>query len=213
MFREYFNAAEEYLNSIGKSPVIRAGQPVSETQLNEVERIIGRPIPTELRIYFREMGDGYSFSPAQDQEGLMIGWLGDYRYKVAGFVDAIREEVALAGICRNAPEVVARELLRRERWFPFYNFGGGGYMFCIDLNESPSPICYYERVYWPNDSPDTWGFRAADSFLDMVRQWSRFCFADMMNDNLINFASGASGRFDWAPSRFDVTYDRGTTQA
>jgi hypothetical protein len=213
MFSEYFRAAEMHLRASGKSPQIREGRPVSDAQLDDVERLIKRSIPRELRLFFCELGDGYSFEPDEGQEGFMIGWLGDYRYKVAGFVDAIREEAPPGREYRNPPELVARELAKREDWFPFYNFGGGGYMFCLDLNESPSPIRYYERVYWPDDSPDTWGFQAADSFLTFVRQGSRFCFADLLDGTLIGHASGASGRFDWAPSRFNSIYDRGTTDA
>lgn len=211
MFAEYFEAAEKHVRSIGKTPEIRRGRPVTEEQLDDVQRLIERPIPGELRAYFQEMGDGYSFSPAEGHDGFMIGWLGDYRYKVAGFVDALRFESQPERCHKHTHEIIERELARRERWFPFYNFDGGGYMFCLDLNESPAPITYYERVWWPNDAVETWGFRVADSFLDMVQHWSRFCFSDVEGHTLISFASGMSGRFDWAPSRFNSTYDRGTT--
>ena len=213
MFTEFIAAAEKHARSIGKTPEIRVGRPVSDEDLDEVERTIGRQIPGELRTYFRELGDGYSFSPAEDQNGFMIGWLGDYRYKVRGFVDALRFEAGPEQSYRNSPEIVARELARRERWFPFSNFGEGGYMFCLDLNEAPAPIAYYERVWWPNDPIETWEFRAADSLLEMVRQWSRHCFSNVDGYTLIAYASGACGRFDWAPSHFDPVYDRGTTEA
>jgi hypothetical protein len=213
MFAEYFNAAEKHLKSIGITPDIQMGQPVSEQHLDAVEHLIGQPIPAELRAYLREMGDGYCFSPGNEQEGFMIGWLGDYRYKVAGFVHALREEAIPERRGQNPPELVERELARRERWFPFYNFGGGGYMFCLDLNESPSPVRYYERIYWLGDPTEQWEFCLASSFLDMVRQWSRFCFAEVGGHTLISMASGASGQFDWDPSRFDSMYDRGTIDA
>lgn len=213
MFAELFNAAERHLKSIGITPEIQMGRPVSAQHLDEVERAIGQPIPVELRDYLREMGDGHRFSPDEDQEGFMIGWLGDYRYKVAGFVHALREEAAPERCHRNSHEVVEHQLARRERWFPFYNFGGGGYMFCLDLNESEHPIRYYERVYWPNDSPEEWEFKLADSLLDFVRRWSRFCFSPADGTTLINLAMNAKGRFDWSPSRFNPTYDRGSTEA
>lgn len=209
MFAEYFDAAEKHLRSIGKIPSICIGRPVSEERLDQVTNIIGRPIPVELRAYLREMGDGYRFSPSEEQEGFQIGWLGDYRYKVAGFVDVLREEAEQRRV--HPPEIVAQELKRREQWFPFYNFGGGGHMFCLDLNNVPSPVRNYECVYWPNDPVETWSFQLADSLVDFVRQWSRFCFADAKGATLINVAMGASGRFDWEPSRFESIFDRGTT--
>ena len=143
----------------------------------------------------------------------MIGWLGDYRYKVAGFAGALKEEARPKDSRAHAAEVVEAELVRRQQWFPFYNFGGGGYMFCLDLNESSHPVRYYERVYWPNDSTEEWEFRLADSFLDFVREWSRFCFSQANGTTLINLAMNAKGRFDWDASRFDSIYDRGTTGA
>ncbi len=98
------------------------------------------------------------------------------------------------------------------QWFPFYNFGGG-YMFCLDLSEVPAPVRYYDSVYWPNDSPEEWEFRLADSLLDFVREWSRFCFSEANGTTLINMARNAKGCFDWEPSRFERHYDRGTTNA
>jgi hypothetical protein len=213
MFAEYFKAAERHLRAIERTPSIDHGRPVSEAQLDEIEGIIGRAIPSELRLFFREMGDGYSFKPDEEQEGFMVGLLSDYRYKLADFAEVLREE-APPGANRTHPaEVVAHELARREQWFPFYNFGGGGYMFCLDLNTSPAPVRYYERCYWPTDSIDHWELRMADSLLDFVRQWSRFCFSDAKGATLINLALSARGRFDWDSSRFEPIYDRGTTDA
>jgi hypothetical protein len=57
---------------------------------------------------------------------------------------------------------------------------------------------------------ETWNFRLADSLLDFVRQWSRYCFASAKGASLINLAMGATGRFDWAPERFEPVFDRGT---
>ena len=141
----------------------------------------------------------------------MIGWLDDYPYTVAGFPAALRDDLPTSNK-QHSPEVVAQELARRLQWFPFYNFGGGGYMFCLDLNKSPAPVCYYERCYWPTDPIEHWQLSIADSFLDFVRQWSRYCFASAKGASLINLALSARGRFDWAQSRFDPIYDRGTIQ-
>lgn len=213
MFTEYFQAAERHLRSIGTIPEIQRGRPVSEEQLDDVERIIKRPIPIELRTYFREMGDGYYFKPTEEQEAFMIGWLGDYRYKVAGFAEVLREEAPPGANRAHSAEVVAQELARREQWFPFYNFGGGGYMFCLDLNISPAPVRYYERCYWPTDHSDHWDLLMADSLFDFIRQSSRFCFSDAKGVTLINLAMSERGRFDWSPRHFDPAYDRGTTEA
>lgn len=86
-------------------------------------------------------------------------------------------------------------------------------MFCLDLNESPPPVRYYERCYWPTDSIEKWEFRMAESFSDFVRQWSRYCFANAQGASLINVAMSETGCFDWSPSRFEALYDRGTTLA
>lgn len=213
MFAEFFHAAEKHLRSVGKVPDLSVGVSVSEEQLNEVACLIDRPIPNELRTFLREMGDMYGFSPSEEQSGFRIGYLDDYQYSVAGFAESLREEAPPERCRVHAPEVVAAELKRREQWFPFYNFGGGGHMLCLDLNEVPSPVRNYECVYWPNDPIETWSFQLADSLIDFVRQWSRFCFAEAKGVTLINLAMGASGRFDWSPSRFDPIYDRGTTDA
>jgi hypothetical protein len=213
MFAEYFKAAEKHVRAIGRTPSIDRGRPVSEAELDEIEDIIRRAIPPELRSFFREMGDGYSFTPDEDHDGFRIGLLSDYRYKVAGFAEVLRGEAPPGANHAHSAEIVAQELARRERWFPFYNFGGGGYLFCLDLNSSPAPVRYYERCYWPTDPIDHWELRMADSLLDFVRQWSRFCFADTNEGTLINLALDARGRFDWAPSLFEPIYDRGTTNA
>lgn len=115
MFAEYFLAAEKHLRFVGKVPEIRCGNQVPEERLNEVERIIGRLIPGELRSYFREMGDGYSFCPGEGEEGFMVGWLGDYKYKVAGFPTALQDDLPNPKFNKHSPEVVAQELARRER--------------------------------------------------------------------------------------------------
>lgn len=211
MFAEYFVAAARHLESVGFKPDIRIGNPVSSEQLDETERMIGRAIPTELRAYFLEMSDDYCFSPDGKQFGFEIGCYGDYEFKVAGFSERLREEAPLEANRNHTAEEVGQELVRREKWFPFYNFGGGGYMFCLDLNESPPPVRYYERCYWPRNSTDHWNLKMADSFHDFIRQWSRYCFADANGVSLINVAMKARGVFDWSPSRFNPIFDRGTT--
>jgi hypothetical protein len=213
MFAEYFEAAARHLRSIGRTPLIRVGDALTNEHLAQVERVIAQPIPVDLRSYLCEMGDKYSFSPDENQNGFGLGFLEDYRFQIPGFPESLQEEAVLERCRRNAPELVQRELARRKKWFPFYNFGCGRYLFCLDLSETPAPVRYYECVYWPNDSPEEWDFRLADSLLEFVRQWSRYCFSDSNGTTLINVAMHATGRFDWAPSRFNPLYDRATTEA
>ncbi len=194
----------------GRNPLIIAGDPVTEADRRATESRIGMPIPTELWDFIKEMGDGYYFRPSENDEGIQIGRLGEFQ---SDFVDILREEAPPGPNHSHPAEVVAEELARRERWFPFYNFGWGGYLFCLDLNISPSPVRYYERCYWPTDPIEHWQLSMADSLEDFIRQWSRYCFANAKGATLINLALSARGRFDWAPNRFEPWCDRGTIEA
>jgi hypothetical protein len=92
MFAEYFHAAEKHLRSVGRSPEIRGGEPISEARLDAMEGVMRQPFPTELRAYFREMGDGYYFQ-ATEGDDFMVGWLDDFQYNVPGFDESLREDL------------------------------------------------------------------------------------------------------------------------
>ncbi|MEO0795660.1 MAG: SMI1/KNR4 family protein [Verrucomicrobiota bacterium] len=210
MYKALFEAASKHLRTNGIEPLLIEGEPISEARLLDAERKIGRPIPQDLRTFFLEMGDGFQFIPDREKENLffMVSWLEDI-VDNADFPKILQEEAEDTG--GNPSDLVAAELKRRQNWLPIYNIGGGGYMFCLDLEESPSPVRYYERCYWPSDAPETWTFKLADSFHDFVLQWSRYCFEEANGATLINIAMGLTGKFDWAPTRFNPIYDRGKT--
>ncbi|HEX8312878.1 MAG TPA: SMI1/KNR4 family protein [Chthoniobacteraceae bacterium] len=217
MFLEHFDAAEKHLRAIGEQPRTEPGCAVTAAELDEVERIIDRSIPPELRAFFHEMGDGYRFTPDEEQNGFGVGFLSDYRYNVAGFADSIYEDLPPQEHRRQPRELLELELQRRRNWFPFYNFGCGGYIFCLDSTAEGNCLCYYD-VRWPGYPPEFWRATIGNSLLDFIRQWSRFCFSDPVTPDghhidLTILAGRLTGRFDWNPKNFGARFDRGTTEA
>jgi hypothetical protein len=214
VYSEYFTAAAHFLTARGILPEIGERKACAEEDLARAETRIGGAIPAELRAYYNELGDWFSFRPELEQNGFRVALLTDL-HSQQDFAQEIMEEAEYEIRSlrpRNDPEALKAEAERRAHWFPFYNIGGGGYLLCLDTARNPSPVFYHEAVYWRAHPPSLWTFELAPSFAEFLRQWSRFCFSDP-GCSLINFCMDRHGAFDWAPRHLGTKYDRGTTKA
>jgi hypothetical protein len=186
------------------NPALRPGEVVSETDIDLLDQRTDMPMPTQLRSFYLEMGDGFEFVPhnaaASGLEGWERNWLSDYAIWNAGFFTPIEEEVSgeiTAAHLRVDPQLLQEKAERRKQWVPFYGFVGGGDVLCLD---SEGKVRFYEALNW-RASPTTWNFVRADSLSDLAHKWSRYCFV-APGCGWTSFCFGHSGAFDWSPSRF-----------
>jgi hypothetical protein len=207
MFLEYFIRAREYLSQHGLKPGMVMGAPVSEHELNALDKETDLPTPPELRHFYVEMGDGFRFDPAESDLSGLVGWdpmrLADHRICNIGFGGEIERE-AMSEIGkptpRTDPALLKEEMQRRKLWMPFYGLVGGGDYLCLDLSVSPPSVRFYESLVWVA-VPWTWDFILAPSFTEFVERWSRYHFLTPAGE-WTSFCTERSGRFDWAPEYF-----------
>ena len=75
MYREHFIEAEGRLRKQGLNPkLLRRGDPLSEADIQAVDQRTDRPMPTELRNFYLEMGDGFEFVPDDIPDSPLDGW-------------------------------------------------------------------------------------------------------------------------------------------
>jgi hypothetical protein len=195
----------EALKKLGMSPAIEWGRPVTEAELDELDRKTDFPMPVELRQFYLEMGDAFWFKPDGDNEELS-GWdpahLGDYEINNRGFGDSLEDDVhrfLSHPNCRADRASLLAEVEKRKRWIPCYDFIGNGSVLCIDGNTGA--IRYHESICW-DSCPDTWDFNIAPSFTDFVKRWSKFHFVCPSSCGWNSFCDGLTGTFDWDPKHF-----------
>lgn len=203
MFLEYFIQAKEHLLKMGRNPILTMGRPLPEVEIIAADHKTDYPMPSELREFYLEMGDGFSFSPDR-VEYFGSGWypilLADHTVHNRGFFEQIEEE-ALGEIDSPSPRVdialLREEANRRKKWIPFYGFIGGGDLLCLDTDGS---VRFYEALYWRNH-PNTWNFVLAGSLSEFIRNWSNFCFTNP-GAEWASFCMDRSGAFTWDTSYF-----------
>ena len=208
MFIEHFQRARDNLNQRGLRARVEMGSPVSEGDLKAVDAETDFPMPTELRQFYLEVGDGFTFIPDDSETSDLVGWermsLDDHKTFNSGFAGAIEEE-AMRELgkrsSRTDPELLKQQLERRMRWMPFYGFLGDGNVLCLDLSVNLPVIRFYEALVWTS-APQTWDFMLAASFTEFVERWSQYQFLSPAGA-WTSFCTGDHfGRFDWAPEHF-----------
>jgi hypothetical protein len=169
-------------------------------------------IPEELAAYLQELGDGFSIQWEMPDTGDLVS------FGLSSLEDTLQEHPwhlqQLREICetqKGEGNEIAQEARRRMDWIPIIGIGEGGYYFCLDTHKQ---FIRYHESYWQHN-PAVWQSSLAPSLLDLVRNWSRFCFSepilDGSNVSMTIFAGRLKGQFDWAPSCFDARFDRQTT--
>jgi cell wall assembly regulator SMI1 len=208
MYLEYFLRARDFLSQHGLKPRVVMGQPVSESDLKAVDAEIGVPMPSELRQFYLELGDGFAFIPDDSKNSQLVGWgylhLADHRIGNKTFNQEV-EEQAMPEINNPSrwtdPVLLRREMERRKLWIPFYGFGGGAYL-CFDSFTKPATVRFFESVFWV-DRSETWDFVIASSFSEFVEKWSQHHFLTPLGNWLI-FSQGRKGTFDWSSEHFPI---------
>lgn len=207
MFLEYFLRASDNLRNAGLQSAVKIGSAVSEDYLKALDLETDLPMPKELRQFYMELGDGFTFIPDDVSDSSLVGWepmrLRDHKGCNIGFMGQIEEE-AMHEINSPRPRAdpvrLRDEMARRKQWVPFYGFVGGGDYLCVDTSETPNPIRSYESLSW-RSSPQTWDFILAPSFTEFVERWSRYNFLTPSGE-WTAFCQGRSGQFDWKPQHF-----------
>jgi cell wall assembly regulator SMI1 len=207
MFLEYFLRAGEHLRKQGLNAALMMGTQVSEQELKLLDANTDFPMPSELRLFYLELGDGFQFVPDENNTTDLVGWepmyLADYKMCNRGFGGEIKREAGRE--IRNStpgadPSLLRQEVERRKLWIPFYGFVGGGDYLCLDLSSTPPPVRFYQALTW-TALPHTWDFVLASSFSEFIERWSYYHFLTPVGE-WTSFCRGRSGRFDWAPPHF-----------
>ncbi|MCE9609483.1 MAG: SMI1/KNR4 family protein [Chthoniobacter sp.] len=193
---------------------------MSPAAINALGSRLGGTVPDELAAYLAELGDGFSI-----QWGLGDWHAGGHLFDAGlSFTDDIASEHAsmqedlrqiVSGA--DAPNALREEARRRLAWVPIMGVGEGGNIFCLDPTASSNRIRYHD-IRWTSYPPELWRVSLGDSLLDMISQWSRFCFSDPVTADgghisLSTLANSLTGPFDWHPENFSARFDRGTTKA
>ncbi len=212
MYREYFDAAKEYLQQQGMKPAFWKKRDVSASDIDLINQRTDRPMPSELRRFYIEMGDAFQFIPNDVPDAPIEGWepnhLDDYAIWNRGFWTRIEEEVTRETESvrpRVAPQLLRQEAERRKLWTPFYGFVGSGDVLCLD---SEGKVQFYQAMDW-TACPDMCRFVLADSFTDFVERWSNYSFVAPAC-GWTSFCWNRSGVFDWSLSHFPAGTQRVT---
>jgi len=217
VYREYFIAAKDYLQQHGMNPVLRQKRVVSEAEMDLIDQRTDRPMPSDLRRFYIEMGDAFHFVPNDVLDSPLEGWepnhLDDYAIWNKGFHTAIEEEVSreiASSRPRVHPDILREEGERRKKWIPFYGFVGGGDVLCLDAD---GKVQFYQVMDWTALPNLCNGFVLADSFTDFIERWSKYSFVVPGSVcGWTSFCWNRSGVFDWSPSHFPRGVDRSNLQ-
>ena len=215
MYREYFIAAKEFLQQQGMNPVQRQKRDVSEADIDLIDRRTDRPMPSELRRFYLEMGDAFQFLPNDTPDSALDGWepnhLDDYAIWNKDFYTAIEEELSRelgSTRPRVEPGVLREEAERRKKWTPFYGFNGGGDVLCLDAE---GKVQFYQAMDWTAHLDCCNGLVLADSFTDFLVRWSKYSFVcPGEGEGWTAFCWNRSGVFDWLPAHFPHGVVRGS---
>jgi hypothetical protein len=211
MYRPYFEAAARFLESRGVHCSIHNGRELSVSQLADLPGSLGVPLPQDLLLYLRELGDGFRIQWELPECGDLVSF-------GLSFLDDIKDERAwihqqLIETRDSMVSGILKEAIRRQHWLPIMGIGEGGYEFCVDAATEPASVWYYESEWQSN--PEQWHFCLAPSLRELVRMWSRYCFSDPLANGrpvgMTIVARELKGEFDWESFRFDPRFDRGTT--
>jgi hypothetical protein len=213
MYRRYFEAAAQFLESLGIPHGLYEGRKLAESELEALAGSLGVNIPVQLSDYLRELGDGFDFQWEHPAGGELFDFGLSTIEDIRGERSWLREQ--LREVSQRETNDLVEEAHRRSYWLPIIGIGEGGYEFCLDTRIEPAPVCYYESHWQTNRA--VWQSSLAGSLLELVREWSRFCFSQPMIDgafvDLTIIAGKLNGKFSWAPSYFDPHFDRGTAEA
>ena len=205
MYREQFEAASQFLRSKGMHPHFESRSPVTEDDILELNKVTDLPMPTQLKDFYLEMGDGFYFRPDSADDSSLEGWegnlLSDYRIHNQGFWTAIEEELQnelSRDLPRNEPVLLKEQADCRKVWVPFYGFVGSGDLLCLNAQ---GRVMFYQALDWVADPDLCQGFEVADSFESFVNQWSKFSFISP-DQGWTSFSWNRSGQFDWDASHF-----------
>jgi hypothetical protein len=205
VFTKYFSESKNRLKKLGFNPkMVRLGGRVSESDIVLIEKTTNRPMPPELRAFFLEMGDRFTFIP-DDSPGspLYNGWppisLGDYEQsnKESGLsseIDVYVSQELESNSSRVNPDLLRQEAERRKAWIPFY---GGTDRLCLDAE---GKVQFFQAEAWTADCS---GFLLAESFLDFFMKCSKYSFVVPEGVSYWDsFCYDKVGVFDWSPSLF-----------
>lgn len=205
MYLEYFTTARDILGQKGLKPELRNRNPVSEKDIDNLNNETDHPMPRELRDFYCELGDGFTFDPDSSGEFSLYGWeanlLSDYRIHNRGFWSAIEEEADYE-LENESPRVdialLREQSERRKAWIPFYGFVGGGDVLCLD---SEGKVQFYQALDWVADTELCKGFVLAGSFQEFIKKWSKYNFISP-RAGWTSFCKNRTGTFDWADHHF-----------
>lgn len=217
-YRRYIDQACSHLQKLGINPEIRDGELVTDTQLSDIEAESNISLPSELRTYLLEMGDGfqlwYSAEPVTSDGENQFSWSIDFIEDIIDDYECIRDDMGSYadgdGEFCNTDEC-KNEARRRMNWVPVFGIGGGGYTFCIDTGEGNGEIRFHDiRMsdgYFPS-------IHLAKSIDDWMHRWSSFCFSQPLSDGtdqhtfLESYCWELDGTFDWSPQKFRTEFHR-----
>lgn len=217
-YRKHIDECLSHLVSLGINPNVREGTKLSNGDFASAELTLGRTLPSELKAYLLEMGDGftltYEASPVTGNKDDYFWWKIDYFQDILEYAGSIHEDMNanLSGrndMCQSA-ECIA-ESRKRLSWFPVFGIGGGGYTFCIDNRKDSGEIRFHDIRMSDDYFPS---IVLAPSIDEWMSKWSRFCFSQPLYDSTDNHAFLESycwekeGTFDWSPKRFRSDFDR-----
>jgi hypothetical protein len=207
MYYEILQEVSQYLRGRGLRPEVVIGDPVDRDMLSKLEDDYCVTLPEDYRVFLAELGDGFYFRLEDGSISCGFERVSD-SFAELKFIRTCIDYDARQEHVRNNPfqEVVA-EAERRRKWFPIFNIGGGGYLFCIDCSSPEGAIRNYDSVYWPNDDKEEWSFRMADSFFEFFKTWSDYCFSEPPG-TLINHALHGRGQFQWDSYDFPIEFRR-----
>jgi SMI1 / KNR4 family (SUKH-1) len=223
-FNTLFDDVSQFLAERGITVDRCDGDILSSSAISEFEAELGLRLPTELRQYLTEVGDGFSLQYEwQTEHGTDL-----FDWSISPIEDILAEREEAKDILEAitdgngsdygfedvSPEQIEAARLRLA-WLPVHGVGDGGYVFAMDSSSEPAPIRFFD-IHYGAVTPVASSLILAPSLTQWVRSWSRFCFSKPAPGGkpyeFATFAASRSGLFDWAPENFLSALDRNANQ-
>ena len=200
-----FKRAKEHLGTLGITTEFRRGRPVTSTMLSTAAKRLGRPIPRSLATFYRQVGNGMSFSwqagkPIPPTKKQLKAWsklsvlLGadlpmPPEYDEAAFASfdipplgtVVKESVAhhrypeMTHFPHVKNERLARRTYAKMEWWIGIHDEGNGDRICIDTADAGEPIVF-DQHDWFDGGTGANGTRMAANLQAFLDGWSSVCF-------------------------------------
>jgi hypothetical protein len=211
-YEKTFNDVADHLSNQNISVDIIEGEKLSPSELENLQDTLKVTLPTELKKYLSELGDGFGLQYSFGDD--VLGWgldhtediideREDFLEKLESIIDGSGEDYGYHNVTSHDIATAKQKL----SWLPIYGIGLGGSVFCIETNSQSNGIHFVDTSY-EILMPSNKAFTLSFSLNQFIEDWSRYCFSNPSSTHFTTFAHNKAGPFEWDPKIFLKQFDQ-----